>query len=663
MERDGNKTVSTGNSTGGTKEEAVRRLMAEMSSSEEDASRRKSRDSDFLVKKILEDEKRALAAGSSGESSMSSVDTHPRKTARKKTVSVEVHTPKELRTPAETESGAFVSLQAVGEFAGRLSLCEEIERPPMPEPETAAKKAQDLAHTPIKDDRPSETEPSISKTASIEAVISKLCAIGELALRLEESRSSYAAGLEREKASKAREIASLESQHRQKTERQLKQCLDLAAKMDIVEKEVKATRNILGFYDVPETLERIRKAVEQPQKRTYSQVAATTPSAPAKKTPLPQRGSAHTIIVTSKETADTADHVIEKIRRAVDARKMKVCVDRLRKTKDQKVVISCPTRKDIDRMSGQLKEKGLKVTEATRKLPMVVIRDVLRENTDEDIVKSLKKQNKHATADLDWGSIEIRVRFRKRARNDHECHPVLEVSRLWRRLVDAGYVMWGYKDAQSQICEKRQKGEAPKCINCTRDKLNDTAHGAFSSECSVRNKWDAIARARVSYTLPADAAPTRKTDGRPRLPGVESGDSQDDIRRRDRADSHVRFVRLGPATKKLGVRKMLDALQRSVALKACRATELPPFRADPREVAPLDIRVRSSKLYEVKRGSESGTSVLTGSSRSPWTSANAASAHSELGFESVEDLDPSTVDRLAIVGPHIYTDGSKTEGK
>ncbi|GBP68557.1 hypothetical protein EVAR_53975_1 [Eumeta japonica] len=33
--------------------------------------------------------------------------------------------------------------------------------------------------------------------------------------------------------------------------------------------------------------------------------------------------------------------------------------------------------------------------------------------------------------------------------------------------------------------------------------------------------------------------------GRPRLPGVESGDSQDDIRRRDRADSHVRFVR-GP---------------------------------------------------------------------------------------------------------------------
>ncbi|GBP82529.1 hypothetical protein EVAR_91654_1 [Eumeta japonica] len=266
------------------------------------------------------------------------------------------------------------------------------------------------------------------------------------------------------------------------------------------------------------------------KRRTYSQVAATTPAAPAKKTPLPQRGSAHTIIVTSEETADTADHVIEKIRRAVDARKMEVCVDRLRKTKDQKVVISCPTEKDIKRMSGQLKEKGLKIKEATRKLPLVVIRDVLKENTDEDIVNSLKRQNKHATADLDWGSAEVRVKFRRRARNDRECHPVLEVSpELWRRLVDVGYVYVGlqrrpvwdqspprtvYAMFRSQVCEKRQNGEVPTCINCTRDGLNDTAHGAFSSECSVRNKWDAIARARVSYAPPANAAPTRMSEGR-----------------------------------------------------------------------------------------------------------------------------------------------------
>ncbi|GBP72814.1 hypothetical protein EVAR_40315_1 [Eumeta japonica] len=35
----------------------------------------------------------------------------------------------------------------------------------------------------------------------------------------------------------------------------------------------------------------------------------------------------------------------------------------------------------------------------------------------------------------------------------------------------------------------------------------------------------------------------------------------------------------------------------------------------------------------------------------------------EIGYESVEDLDPQTVDRLAVVGPRIFTDGSRIEGK
>ncbi|GBP54641.1 hypothetical protein EVAR_35903_1 [Eumeta japonica] len=263
-----------------------------MSTSEDDANRRKSQDSELLVQKILDAEKRALAASSTGESSKSSVETYPRKTGRKKPASVVVQTPERMRTSAKTESGAFVSLQAVGEFAGRLSLCDEIERPPAQVPGTAATKTQDLTHVSVRDDRLTEVpEASISRTASIvnklaleaktelekltnmnktvkEAVISKLHAIGELVLRLEDSRYGYAAGLKREKASKAQEIAALESQQKQTTERQFKQCLNLTAKMDIIEKEVKATRNILGFYDVPETLQQIRKAVEQPPKKT-----------------------------------------------------------------------------------------------------------------------------------------------------------------------------------------------------------------------------------------------------------------------------------------------------------------------------------------------------------------------------------------------------------
>ncbi|GBP88383.1 Putative 115 kDa protein in type-1 retrotransposable element R1DM [Eumeta japonica] len=99
-----------------------------------------------------------------------------------------------------------------------------------------------------------------------------------------------------------------------------------------------------------------------------------------------------------------------------------------------------------------------------------------------------------------------------------------------------------------------------------------------------------------------------------------------------------------PATKKLGVRKMLNALQRSIALKACRAYRTVSLHSALilARLLPLDIRLeRPVDFHELPHP-----------------------AHTpEFGFESVEDLDPSTVDRLAIVGPHIYTDGSKIEGK
>ncbi|GBP23731.1 hypothetical protein EVAR_13687_1 [Eumeta japonica] len=48
-------------------------------------------------------------------------------------------------------------------------------------------------------------------------------------------------------------------------------------------------------------------------------------------------------------------------------------------------------------------------------------------------------------------------------------------------------------------CQSRSAGEPPKCINCMRAGRADTAHRAFSSECSFRQKWDEIARSKVAY--------------------------------------------------------------------------------------------------------------------------------------------------------------------
>ncbi|GBP08800.1 hypothetical protein EVAR_71224_1 [Eumeta japonica] len=70
---------------------------------------------------------------------------------------------------------------------------------------------------------------------------------------------------------------------------------------------------------------------------------------------------------------------------------------------------------------------------------------------------------------------------------------------------------------------------------------------------------------------------------------------------------------------------------------------------------PLDIRVReAARLYEVKRGRELGDVCADRELERPVDFRDLPHpAHTpEFGFESVEDLNPSTVDRLAIVGPH-----------
>ncbi|GBP24118.1 Probable RNA-directed DNA polymerase from transposon BS [Eumeta japonica] len=123
-----------------------------------------------------------------------------------------------------------------------------------------------------------------------------------------------------------------------------------------------------------------------------------------------------------------------------------------------------------------------------------------------------------------------------------------------------------------------------------------------------------------------------------------------------------------PATGKLGVRKMLNVVQRSIALKACRAHRTVSLHSALilSRLLPLEIRVREAAwLYEVKRGKDLGdTFVHREIERPVYFGDLPHPAHvPEFGYESVEDLDSQTVDRLAVVGPQIYTNGSRIEGK
>ncbi|GBP89242.1 hypothetical protein EVAR_71128_1 [Eumeta japonica] len=81
---------------------------------------------------------------------------------------------------------------------------------------------------------------------------------------------------------------------------------------------------------------------------------------------------------------------------------------------------------------------------------------------------------------------------------------------------------------------------------------------------------------------------------------------------------------------------------------------------------PLDIIVREvAWLYEMKRSKNLGHTFLDRELEKPVYFGDLLHPEpvADIGYESVEDLESQTMDRLAVVGPHIYTDGSRTMAK
>ncbi|GBP97958.1 hypothetical protein EVAR_82192_1 [Eumeta japonica] len=177
---------------------------------------------------------------------------------------------------------------------------------------------------------------------------------------------------------------------------------------------------MLGQMRVPEALAEIRKVVARPAPRIMNYAeAAAKPRQRRREDPGPLQDW-----------------------------EMGVAVDRMRKARGQKVVLSCSSVEDAKKIEERLKIRGadLKVAKPEMRLPTVIIRDVLRVNSDEDIVRSLRTQNRHLSEGLDWDKVRARVCYRRRARNDLECHPVLEVSpELYHRLIKAGLYTWAPK--------------------------------------------------------------------------------------------------------------------------------------------------------------------------------------------------------------------------
>lgn len=267
-----------------------------------------------------------------------------------------------------------------------------------------------------------------------------------------------------------------------------------------------------------------------PRNSTYAETLKGRPEAPT----VPM----HSIIVSSSDGNDSSEEVISKVRAAVDAKTSGIRVDAMRKARDQKIVIGCQERCNLEKIKEKLKkvQPNLKVEEAKNKNPLIILKDVLSVHTDEDILAALINQNEHLIDDIPAEDREAEIRYRRKSRNQHLCHVVIRVSpKLWQKFTTVGKlhidlqrvvvedqtpliqcsICLGYGHGR-KLCKETQPrcshcgelhmraecpalAEVPSCLNCQRAKNDRTDHNSFDRECPVRKRWDAIARRSVAY--------------------------------------------------------------------------------------------------------------------------------------------------------------------
>lgn len=287
-----------------------------------------------------------------------------------------------------------------------------------------------------------------------------------------------------------------------------------------------------------ELKETLQLTLEKFAERTYAHVVAGHSNHPEK--PTQERETLHSVCVTSKNEAETGEQVLSKIREAVDAKEGWIRVERVRKARDRKVIIGLRTKEDRERIKERLTVGGtdLSVEEVENRDPLLVLKGVFTVNTDEDIIKALRNQNRAVFRDLDEETGRVKIRYRKRTRNPHMNHVVISVSPvIWRRALDIGILhidlqrigvedqsplvqcsrCLGYghgkrscRDSQDICshcggphlrteCAEWLAEATPSCINCRRAGIDRADHNAFSAECPIRKKWDNLARSSVAY--------------------------------------------------------------------------------------------------------------------------------------------------------------------
>lgn len=314
-------------------------------------------------------------------------------------------------------------------------------------------------------------------------------------------------------------------------------------KMTALQEEIKTQASVTATTmpnlstNHTKSIDRLVEEVQELRQKTEQTYASVVGSRPTEQTM--GRTTLHSVIVTSKDETETGDEVLEKLRMAVDAKEGWVKIEKVRKGKDRKIIVGLKTKEEREKFKEKLGRDGaLNVEEIQNKDPLVILKDILHYNSDEDILNALRKQNLDMFKGLEKNENKTEIAYKKRTRNPHTSHIVMRVSpKIWQRMVDAEYVhidlqrvrvadqsplvqcslCLGYghgrrfcKETTEKCCHcggPHMRNECPNwrtgamasCCNCTNAKIENANHNAFSNECTIRKKWDALARATIAY--------------------------------------------------------------------------------------------------------------------------------------------------------------------
>ncbi|XP_069361936.1 uncharacterized protein [Maniola hyperantus] len=361
------------------------------------------------------------------------------------------------------------------------------------------------------------------KTTIRDTVMNNLGKLYNIVLTLDDSRKK----LQTEKAKKGTDKNKTISEELNEDIKEILTCIK--EQKETVEQTKKDVNTI---RDRMERLNEEQRSQNRTDNITYAEIAAKTKTMNTK--------AMHSIVVSSSDSKDKGEEVVNKIRTAVNAKETGIRVDSFRKAKDQKVVIGCCSKEELGKIAEKIKasKSELVVEERSNKDPLVILRDVLKINSDEDVVKALKTQNRHLFNDIQDVDYRTSVKYRRKTRNPHTNHIVLQVSpKIWQKLTTEGKVHvdlqriivkdqtplvqcsrcleYGHgrrlcKEATELCshcagphmranCPAWLSGDSPTCRNCMLAKNEKSDHNCFDECCPVRRKWDCIARSSVAY--------------------------------------------------------------------------------------------------------------------------------------------------------------------